>query len=65
MKLINSTTPLLQWNFHSMAKNQEEYYGTYTIPPQIEKNVAIDLGCNVGMFVMEHYKTFKKELYAF
>jgi FkbM family methyltransferase len=37
---------------------QAKFYGGYTIPPQVGRDVAVDLGSNIGMFCLENYKTF-------
>jgi len=52
------------FRFENRTNNQERFYGNYVIPEEIGKKVAIDLGCNVGFFEMDHYKTFDS-IYAF
>jgi len=54
----------MNFNFGCRTENQEKYYGKYVIPPQINNNVCIDMGCNVGYFVMDNFKKFK-HIYAF
>ena len=53
----------MNFNFNCNVTNQEKYYGNYVIPDQIERKVCIDLGCNVGFFVMDNFKNFDN-LYA-
>jgi len=38
---------------------QSKFYGSYTIPKKIQRDVAIDLGSNIGLFSIENYKNFK------
>lgn len=52
------------FRFENRTNNQERFYGNYIIPEEIDKKVAIDLGCNVGFFEMEHYNVFDN-IYAF
>ena len=40
-------------------KHQSKFYGGYTIPPQIGRDIAIDLGSNIGLFCLENHKNFK------
>ena len=37
---------------------QAKFYDGYTIPSQINRNVAIDLGSNIGLFSIENHKNF-------
>lgn len=53
----------MNFNFKTNTKNQEKYYGTYKVPDEISKNIAIDLGCNMGFFVADNHNKFKK-IYA-
>jgi len=48
----------MNFNFECNIENQEKYYGNYVIPPEINKNVCIDLGSNVGFFALENYDKF-------
>jgi FkbM family methyltransferase len=43
-------------------EKQAKFYGGYTIPPQVGRDIAIDLGSNIGMFFLENHKTFKNIL---
>ena len=38
---------------------QSKFYGSYTIPKKIQRDVAIDLGSNIGLFSIENHKNFK------
>tara|TARA_R100001082_G_C4351654_1_gene154849 strand:+ start:474 stop:1241 length:768 start_codon:yes stop_codon:yes gene_type:complete len=53
----------IMFNFELCTEHQDEYYSTYPIPEEIECNVAVDLGCNMGFFVRDHHERFNK-LYA-
>jgi len=44
--------------FNSRTENQKDYYGKYLIPEQISRNVAIDLGSNVGHFSQDNFMEF-------
>ena len=52
-----------KFRFGNNLMGQEKYYGTYIIPDEINKHIAVDLGSNMGFFVVEHHDTFKS-LYA-
>ena len=43
--------------------NQERFYDEYLIPDEIKKNVAIDLGSNIGLFIKDNHLKFNR-LYA-
>lgn len=47
------------FNFNSNTKNQEKFYSKYVIPHQISRDVAVDLGSNVGFFVLDNWLSFK------
>jgi len=49
----------MKFKFGNNLQGQERYYGNYVFPEQIGNKVAIDLGCNVGLFVMENYNKFE------
>lgn len=53
----------MNFNFNSTVEDQEQFYSGYTIPPQVQGGVAIDLGCNVGLFSLENYQNFS-HIYA-
>ena len=53
----------MKFKFGNNLTGQEIYYGNYLLPEQIENKVAIDVGSNVGLFVMENYNKFDN-LYA-
>ena len=53
----------MKFKFGNNLTGQEVYYGNYLLPEQIENKVAIDVGSNVGLFVMENYNKFDN-LYA-
>jgi len=43
-------------------EKQAKFYGGYTIPPQVGRDIAIDLGSNIGMFSLENHKNFENIL---
>lgn len=53
----------MSFDFNSNVENQEAFYSKYTLPPQVRGGVAIDLGCNVGLFSLDNYKNFS-HIYA-
>ncbi len=53
----------INFHFNSDTINQHIYYSSYKIPSEINNKIAIDLGCNVGLFVAENHTKFEK-LYA-
>jgi len=54
---------VMKFHFGSNVLDQEKFYDEYIIPSEIEKNVCIDLGCNVGFFTLDHCDKFKN-MYA-
>ncbi len=49
----------MTFHFDCRTKDQERFYDEYIIPDEIEKNVCIDMGCNVGFFTLDHCDKFK------
>ncbi len=39
---------------------QVKFYGGYTIPEEIERGIAVDLGSNIGLFSLENHENFKE-----
>jgi len=61
MYKTKETSP--KFKFKNQLSDQKKYYGTYLIPEEINRNVAVDLGSNMGFFVADYHDAFES-LYA-